>query len=161
MTTATPGAGPVGDPGLSGAFRIDREGVWRHEGVEVTHPGVLRNLYANLRADGETHYLQVGPRRVPVEVDDSPFVVVRAETRPDQESVGLHLSDGSHEPLDPGTLILDRRGVPYCRVKGGEFRARLSVAAWLQLAAIVEIDPRSGETVLLLGPRRIVLRRPE
>jgi hypothetical protein len=88
-------------------------------------------------------------------------VVVRAETRPDQEGVGLHLSDGSHEPLDPGTLILDRRGVPYCRVKGGEFRARLSVAAWLQLAAIVEIDPRSGETVLLLGPRRIVLRRPE
>jgi hypothetical protein len=161
MTKATPGAGPVGDPGLSGAFRIDREGVWRHEGVEVTHPGVLRNLYANLRADGETHYLQVGPRRVPVEVDDSPFVVVRAETRPDQEGVGLHLSDGSHEPLDPGTLILDRRGVPYCRVKGGEFRARLSVAAWLQLAAIVEIDPRSGETVLLLGPRRIVLRRPE
>ena len=61
-------------------FRIDREGAWRHDGVEVTHPGVLRNLYANLRADGRGHHLQVGPLRVPVHVDDAPFVVVRAET---------------------------------------------------------------------------------
>jgi hypothetical protein len=161
MTTVTPGASQVGDEAFSGAFRIDREGVWRHEGVEVTHPGVLRNLYANLRADGEMHYLQVGPRRVPVAVDDSPFVVARAETRPDQEDVGLHLSDGSHEPLDPGTLILDRRGVPYCRVKGGEFRARLSVAAWLQLAEKVVADPASGMPALALGARRFPLRRTE
>jgi hypothetical protein len=159
MTMGTSGADAVGDPGLSGAFRIDREGVWRHEGVEVTHPGVLRNLYANLRADGETHYLQVGPRRVPVEVDDSPFVVVRAETRPDQEVVGLHLSDGSQEPLDLGTLVLDRRGVPYCRVKGGGFRARFSVSAWLQLAEKVVADPAAGEPALILGTRRFPVRR--
>jgi hypothetical protein len=54
-----------------GTFRIDREGVWRHEGQEVTHPGVLRNLYANLRAEGGAHYLQVGPARIPVEVADA------------------------------------------------------------------------------------------
>jgi hypothetical protein len=159
MTTVTPGVGAVGDPSLSGVFRIDREGVWRHEGVEVTHPGVLRNLYANLRADGDTHYLQVGPRRVPVDVDDSPFVVIRAETRPDQEGVGLHLNDGSYEPLDLGTLILDRRGVPYCRVKDGRFRARFSVSAWLQLAGQVQDDPGSDAPVLSLGGRRIALRR--
>jgi hypothetical protein len=161
MTVVTPGPGAAGDPGLSGAFRIDREGVWRHEGVEVTHPGVLRNLYANLRADGETHYLQVGPRRVPVEVDDAPFVVVRAETRPDQEDVGLQLSDGSHEPLDLGTLVLGRRGIPYCRVKGGGFRARFSVSAWLQLAERVVIDPASGQPALVLGTRRSPLRQTE
>ena len=49
--------------------------------VEVTHPGVLRNLYANLRVDGTGHYLQAGPFRVPVQVDDAPFVVVRAQDR--------------------------------------------------------------------------------
>jgi hypothetical protein len=64
MTAA--GAGPIGNPGRSGAFRIDREGAWRHEGVEVTHPGVLRTLYLNLREDGEGYYLQAGPLRVPV-----------------------------------------------------------------------------------------------
>jgi hypothetical protein len=59
MTAAPSDAAAVPDTSLSGAFRIDREGLWHHEGVEVTHPGVLRNLYANLRADGETHHLQL------------------------------------------------------------------------------------------------------
>jgi hypothetical protein len=96
---------------------------------------------------------------VPVDVDDAPFVVVRAETGPEPETVALHLSDGSHEALDPGTLVLDARGVPYCRVKGGAFRARFSVAAWLQLAGRLAADPGADEPVLTLGGRRIALRR--
>jgi hypothetical protein len=156
MTALAPGPG-VGDPGLSGAFRIDREGTWRHEGVEVTHPGVLRNLYANLRVEGESYHLQAGPVRVPVQVDDTPFVVVRAESEVDPEQIELHLSDGSHEPLDAATLALHPRGTPYCRVKRGQFRARLSIAAWLQLAERVEPDPGSGEPTLVLGTRQIRL----
>ena len=159
MTPPAPGAGAGGDPGLSGAFRIDREGTWRHEGVEVTHPAVLRNLYANLRAEGEGHHLQAGPVRVPVHVDDAPFVVVRAETGGESDTIEIHLSDGSHEKLDAATLVLDRRGIPYCRVKGGAFRARLSIAAWLQLAERIETDPGSGAPALVLGDRRIPLRR--
>ena len=89
-------AGAPQDPGLSGAFRIDREGAWRHEEVEVTHPGVLRNLYANLRVDSTGHYLQAGPLRVPVQVDDAPFVVVRAQTD-DPDTIEVHLSDGIRE----------------------------------------------------------------
>jgi hypothetical protein len=145
----------------TGVFRIDREGAWRHDGVEVTHPGVLRNLYANLRADGEGHHLQAGPLRVPVHVDDAPFVVVRAETGAAPGTIEIHLSDGSRETLDASTLALDPRGVPYCRVKGGGFRARLSIAAWLQLAARIEADPMSDAPALLLGDRRIPLRRTD
>jgi hypothetical protein len=154
-------AAAFSDESLSGAFRIDRDGVWHHEGVEVTHPGVLRNLYANLREDGEAHYLQVGPRRVPVQIDDAPFVVVRAEVEPSAAVATLHLSDGSQEPLETGTLVLDPRGVPYCRVKAGQFRARFSIAAWLQLADRVEDDSGSAEPVLVLGARRFPLRRAE
>lgn len=161
MTGPAPGAGAPGDPGLSGAFRIDREGAWRHEGVEVTHPGVLRNLYANLRVDGGGYHLRAGPLRVPVQVDDAPFVVTRAESPAGSDAVEAYLSDGSREPLDLDTLALDRRGIPYCRVKDGRFPARLSVAAWLQLARKVEADPRSGEPLLVLGSRRIPLRRAE
>jgi uncharacterized protein len=157
--TTEPGAGAVGAPGLSGALRIDREGVWRHEGVEVTHPGVLQNLYANLRADGDSYYLQAGPRRIPVHVDDAPFVVVRADTAANPGAVAVHLSDGSQEPLEAGSLVLDGRGIPYCRVKSGRFHARLSVSAWLQLAEKVEVDPRSGRPSLVLGDRRIPLRQ--
>jgi hypothetical protein len=161
MTMPAPGTGAVEDPGVSGAFRIDREGTWRHEGVEVTHPGVLQNLYANLQADREGYHLQAGPLRVPVHVDDAPFVVVRAETGANRGTIEMYLNDGSQEPLDAGTLVLDRRDIPYCRVKGGRFRARLSVAAWLQLAEKVEVDPGSGEPTLVVGDRRFVLRRAE
>jgi hypothetical protein len=154
------GTGAPADPGLAGAFRIDREGAWRHEEVEVTHPGVLRNLYANLRVDGAGHYLQAGPVRVPVQVDDAPFVVVRAQTA-DPRAIDLHLSDGSRERLDPGTLSLDPRGIPRCRVKGGQFQARFSVAAWLQLAGKVETDPGSGAPVLVLGDRRVPVQGAE
>lgn len=157
MTLPAPGAGR--DPGLAGVFRIDREGAWRHDGVEVTHPGVLRNLYANLRAEGEGYHLQAGPVRVPVQVDDAPFVVVRAEPGSEPSVIEIHLSDGSREPLDAGTLVVDARGVPYCRVKGGGFRARLSVAAWLQLATRIETDPGSGAALLRLGDLRVPLGR--
>lgn len=161
MTATAPGAGMVGDPGLAGAFRIDREGTWYHEDVEVTHPGVLRNLYANLRTDGEAHHLQVGPLRVPVEVADAPFVVVRAEVDREAGTVSVLLTDGSRELLQPETLLLDGRGIPYCRVKDGRYRARLSLSSWLQLAAAVEVDGRSGETILVLRDRRFVLRGAE
>jgi hypothetical protein len=153
-------------PGIPpGTFRIDREGVWRHEGQEVTHPGVLRNLYANFRVDERGHYLQVGPMRVEVEVEDAPFVVTRAEVlvEPTVGSSGLrvHLSDGTHEQVDPAGVWLGRADAPYCRVKAGRFVARFSVAAWLQLADRLEEEPATGRPVLVVGSRRIPLgRRP-
>jgi hypothetical protein len=144
-------------PSPGGAFRIDRDGGWRHDGVEVTHPGVLRNLFENLRADGDTHYLAVGPARIPVSVDDAPFVVVRIEADPGTAAVRAHLSDGSVEPLAIESLDVDAQAVPRCRVKGGRFRARLSVAAWLQLTALAEAALESGEPVLRLGERSVPL----
>jgi hypothetical protein len=96
-----------------------------------------------------------------VHVDDAPFVVVRAEVGASPSAIEIHLSDGSQETLDAGTLALNPHGVPYCRVKGGGFRARLSVAAWLQLAEKIEADPGSGAPTLVVGDRRFVLRRAE
>jgi hypothetical protein len=142
--TPPPSPGAPAEASLSGAFRIDREGAWRHDEVEVTHPGVLRNLYANLRVDSTGHYLQAGPFRVPVQVDDAPFVVVRAQTD-DPRAIDIHLSDGSRETLDPDTLSLDERSIPHCRVKGAQ----------------VETDSASGAPVLIVGDRRVALQRIE
>ena len=154
---------PAPSPLPPGTFRIDRDGAWRHEGQEVTHPGVLRNLYANLRVDGQGHYLQVGPARIPVEVEDAPFLVIRVEV-PSWDNPGslrVYLSDGREESLDPAGIWLGAHGAPYCRVTGGRFVARFSVAAWLQLAEAVEEEAGGGGPVLVLGGRRIPLpRRP-
>lgn len=147
---------------LEGAFRIDRDGTWLHQGREVTHPGVLANLFANLVRDEAGHFLQVGPRRIPIQVDETPFVVVRLELpeiRGDKvEPVTLVLSDGSREPLDPRSLWIGPGNVPYCRVKGGAFEARISLQAWLQLAERLEED-EVGEPVLVLGRERVRIPR--
>lgn len=155
--------GPAGPPPiLSGAFRIDREGTWRHEGQEVTHPGVLRNLFANLRVEGDRHYLAIGPSRIPVEVEDAPFVVLRVELSVRQgdslPNLRIYLSDGSQEILQPETLWLGPRGTPYCRVKGGRFRARFALPAWLQLAEFLREDAETGQLELHVGGRRVALR---
>ncbi len=153
-----PSPGPFTLP--PGTFRIDRDGAWRHEGQEVTHPGVLRNLYANLRVDERGHYLQVGPARIPVEVEDAPFVVTRVEASPvADDALRVHLSDGSEEAVDPAGVWIGPSGAPYCPVKSGAFRARFSMPAWLQLAELLEEEPDSGTPVLVLGDRRIRLPR--
>jgi hypothetical protein len=160
MSTPTAPGPPTLPPGT---FRIDRDGAWRHEGQEVTHPGVLRNLYDNLRAEAAGHYLQIGPARIPVEVEDAPFVVTRVETVAGSKDAGpslrVHLTDGSAEALDPATVWIGPNDAPYCRAKSGRFVARFAVAAWLQLAGLVEEEPGTGRLALVLGEQRTSLPR--
>jgi hypothetical protein len=132
-------------------LRIDREGTWFHENEEISHAGILANLWANLRGDAEGHFIQLGPARVPVEVEDTPFVAVRVEREGD--GLLLTLNDLSREPLVLDTLTFRHGSVPYCRVKGGRFACRLSRAATYQLLAHVEQDDRGGAVLVLGGAR--------
>jgi uncharacterized protein len=140
---ATPGDWKL--PSLS----IDEEGDWFDEGVQITHPGVLANLRGSLRHDARGYFIQTRVR-VPVEVADVPFVVVRFERRgPALRGV---LNDGSETAIDPATLRIGPGDIPYCRVKDNRFEARLSRAATFQLLAHVETDPGAGQ-VLRVGGR--------
>jgi hypothetical protein len=133
-------------------LRISREGAWLHEGEEVTHAGILANLRGNLHVDADGHYLQVGPVRVPVEVEDAPFVILRVEREAEQLMVTVN--DLSREPLRPGTLRFGADGAPYCRIKQGRFEARLSRAAAYQLLQHVEYDEAGGAATLVVGETR-------
>ena len=132
-------------------LRIDREGAWFHEGEEVTHEGMLAGLRSALSRDERGHFLELGPARVPVEVEDAPFVVLRAE--PDGDRLALTLNDLTREALAPDTLRFGADGAPHCRVKNGRFEARWSRAATYQLLQHVECD-ESGRAGLLMGARR-------
>ena len=138
-------------------LRIDVDGNWYDDDVEITHHGVLANLRGNLRRDAEGHFLQTRVR-IPVTVDDVPWVVTRIERRGDR----LHaiLNDGSEAAVDPATLRIGPGDVPYCTVKDGAFEARLSRAATFQLLALGEYDERTGRGALRLGGRRYELKRP-
>jgi hypothetical protein len=133
-------------------LRIDRDGVWFHDDAEVTHPGIIANLRDNLRVDEGGHFLQIGPARVPVEVEDTPFVVERVEALGD--GLTATLNDLTQEPVALDTLRVDERGIPRCRVKEGRFDARLSRAATYQLLQHVQPGEGSTPSTLVLGGHR-------
>lgn len=137
-------------------LRIDADGEWHDEGVQITHPGILANLRGNLRRDAEGYFIQTRVR-IPVRVDDAPFVVTRVERRDD----GLHayLNDGTDEQLDPASLRLGMGDVPYGAVKQGTFEARFNRAAAWQLLQLADYDEASGAGTLRLSSGAWPLRR--
>jgi hypothetical protein len=146
--------GPTPDPSkwTLPKLRIDRDGNWFHDDAEVTHAGILANLRENLQVDDQGHHLQIGPARVPVEVEDTPFVVERVEV--EGEGLVATLNDLTREPVALDTLRVGDRGIPRCRVKGGRFDARLSRAAAYQLLQQAQPDEGTGRSSLVLGGRR-------
>jgi uncharacterized protein len=136
-------------------LRIDRDGGWLHEGEEVSHEGILASLRQGLQVDVAGHFLQIGPVRVPVEVEDAPFAIVRFEA--DGDGFAVWLNDGSREALNPASLRLREGDVPYCRVKDGRFAARFSRGAAWQLLQHVEAQLEDGPPTLAVGGRRYAL----
>jgi uncharacterized protein len=136
-------------------LRVDREGSWYHEDEEVTHEGILTSLRDALQVDAAGHFIQIGPVRVPVDVEDAPFSVVRLEREGD--GLTLTLNDLSREPLDPASLRLGAGDVPYCRIKGGKFEARFSRAAAWQLLQHAEPAEANAPATVTVGGRRYPL----
>ncbi len=138
-------------------LRVDVNGDWFDGDVQVTHPGILANLRANLRRDGAGYFIQTRVR-IPVEVADTPFVVERIER--DGETLRVVVNDGTETTIDPATLRLGTGDVPYCGVPA-RFEARLTRAATLQLLGLAQYDEHTGRGVLRLGDREYALGRTE
>jgi hypothetical protein len=137
-------------------LRIDRDGAWLDGEVEITHPGVIANLRGNLQRDGNGYFIQTRVR-IPVEVEDVPWIVTRIERRDDR--LYGRLNDDTETEIDPSTLRVGAGDAPYCTVQEGRFEARLNLAAAFQLLALVEPDPRAGSDVLRLGWRTYPLQK--
>ena len=137
-------------------LRVDRNGDWFDDDVEITHAGILANLRSGLKRDTQGYYIQTRVR-IPVEVEDKPFVVSRIERR--GEGLYAILSDGTGTDVDPATVHVGRNDVPYCAVRDGAFEARLSRAAAFQLLALAEYDEATGRGTLRLGGREYLLQR--
>jgi hypothetical protein len=137
-------------------LRIDVEGEWFDGDVQVTHPGILANLRGNLRKDAQGYFIQTRVR-IPVRVDDVPWIVTRLERR--DERLHAFLNDDSEETVNPATFRVGAGDVPYCAVKDGAFEARLSRAATFQLWALAEYDEASGRGALRVGGREYPLAR--
>ena len=137
-------------------LRVDIDGEWFDDDVAITHAGILANLRSLLKRDADGYFIQTRVR-IPVEVEDVPFVVTRIERR--GETLHAFLGDGTEADVDPATLRVGPDDVPYCAVKGGAFEARLSRAAAFQLLGLADYDESTGRGALRLGGREYVLRR--
>jgi hypothetical protein len=147
---------PTANPWTLPKLRIDLDGDWYDGDVQVTHEGILANLRAGLKRDAEGYFIQTRVR-IPVEVEDAPFVVTRIERR--GETLHGFLSDGTETDVDPVTLRVGGDDVPYCVVKNGAFEARLSRAAAFQLLSLADYDEGTGRGALRLAGREYPLRR--
>jgi uncharacterized protein len=137
-------------------LRVDVNGDWFDDDVEITHAGILANLRSMLRRDADGYFIQTRVR-IPVEVEDVPFVVSRIERR--GEALHVFLNDGTEADIDPASLRMGPNDVPYCAVRDGSFVARLSRAAAFQLLALADYDEGTGRGALRLGDREYALRR--
>ena len=121
---------------------INKEGKWFHKGIEMIHRGIIGDFYRNIKTDEYGNYiLTLGGEECYLEVEDTPFIVTRAELMGEEkndERVSIFLTDDTFEKLDPSTLKVGKDNVLYCSIKGKSFTARFSRAAYYQIAAYIK-----------------------
>ncbi|AFM26282.1 DUF1285 domain-containing protein [Desulfomonile tiedjei] len=113
---------------------IDKDGRWFQNGAEIIHPEIYKQFNQMLEKLPDGGYqVRLGREVCRVEVEDAPFVIVRASMDGDGRIV-LVLNDGTVEILNPEEFWIGNDNVPYCHVKNGEFRARFSRSAYYQIS---------------------------
>jgi hypothetical protein len=101
------------------------------------------------------HILRLDDKRfVYIEVADTPLVATSLRWSGDTALLGL--SDGTEEPLDPGTLTVDGAGILRCQVRAGRLEARLSTSAAAVLGE--RLDDTCGAPQLRVAGHSIRIR---
>ena len=134
----------------SHAICFGRDGEWYSDGERIANRRIA-DLFSRCvrRAPDGSCVLQMGDERAPLVVEDTPYVIRQIEGDGESE-LRVVLNDGSSEALDPRTLRSGDDHALYCRVKQGEFEARLLRPAHYALARFIEVDA-DGKFRLWLG----------
>ncbi len=136
-------------------LRIDAEGRWFHEGVEIVHDDIRRLFYESLvRRENGDYYVEMANDEFPVIVEDAPLIVIRVTKSPDGDLMML-LSDGSATKLNPRALTFEAR-VPYCVVRDN-IEARFSRPAYYQLAEFIEYDEKRRKYYIIADGKKVCL----
>lgn len=124
-----------------GAMRIDSRGVWYHEDAPIRRIELVKLFRTALRrAPDGRHWLLTPFERIPVEVEDAPFLAVELAAGGEGRSQRLHFRTNLDEWLLLGadaSWRLRRRGealVPYLVLEDG-LEARVTRPVYYELAA--------------------------
>lgn len=123
-------------------YYIDAEGIVWHEGSELDDPELLRFFMETLRRgeDGRLQLICQGELCL-FDCEDVPYVVQSFEEGKGQ--ICLRFPGGYEEALDMASLRVGPENVLYCRVRQGQFEARFSRKAYVELAKKVEQDAQN------------------
>ncbi|MBI1186605.1 MAG: DUF1285 domain-containing protein [Alphaproteobacteria bacterium] len=114
------------NPAYCGAagFEILADGTWKHEGVRITREPMVRLFASILRKDGDgMTYLVTPGEKIRVDVEDAPFVAVRADRSVDGQAIAFTTNVGDvviAGPDNPIRVEIDAAGAPrpYVLVRG-------------------------------------------
>lgn len=132
-------------------IRFGKDGRWYADGEPIVNQRIADLFSSHVRRSEEGGYmLEIGPERAPIEVDDTPYVVVGVDVQEDEGTARLELNDHTVEDLAPASLSIGADSVLYCRVKGGKEPARFLRPAYYQLAPFIT-ESEGGRFELWLG----------
>jgi hypothetical protein len=146
----------------SSGLSVDDEGRFLHRGEPIAHARTLEVLWRSLEAaSGGRWLVRVGRESAYVTVAETPWIVRGVVADDGAAPPVLLVSDGSREPLDPGTLRLGDDGVLRCAISRGR-AARFGRSAQIALGMMLEEDPPGSASFVLpaSGRRWRVVRAP-
>jgi hypothetical protein len=140
----------------SGKISFRRDGNWYTDEDRIDNPRIALLFSKSIRRNSDGYYLHVADERASITVEDTPYVVKAVEDD-DRGGFIVITNDDEREPLDASSLEVGLDNVLYCRVKGGQFRARVLRTAYYHLSSRFLVD--SGETFsIVVGDRRYPIR---
>jgi len=139
-------------------IRFGRDGRWYADGQPIVNARIA-NLFSThvKRSESGGYILEIGPERAPIEVDDTPYVVVGVELG-ESDPPRIELNDHSVEDLDLASLQIGADDVLYCRVKKGAERARFLRPAYYQLAPFISESSAGRFELKLAGMAHPIAR---
>jgi len=138
-------------------FEILRDGTWKHEGVRITREPMVRLFASILRKDEDgLTYLVTPGEKIRVDVEDAPFLAIRADRSRDGAAIAFTTNVGDIVNAGPDNPIrvetsADGEPRPYVLVRG-RLEARILRAPFYELVEWAE--ERNGDLVVeSLGAR--------
>jgi hypothetical protein len=136
---------------IEGEFCIDASGTWFHEGAPIGRREMVKLFARVLVRDGEGGYwLETPVEKVPVMVEDAPFLAVELEAQGLGATQDLRLRTNVDDWVDLGAdhpLIVRAASTgprPYVKLAGG-IEALVARPVYYQLAALAVTGPEGAE----------------
>lgn len=147
------------NPPLSGDIdiKIDKDGMWWHEGGAIKREKLMRLFSTILKKEGDSYYLVTPVEKWRIQVEDLPFMVVLSDINEMASGIEIDLitSAGDEIRLSASHFIeLDDNLNPMIEVRDGLY-ARLNRNVYYELANLAQ-EVAGGFSFQSNGKRHVI-----